>query len=240
MQHYSLHVKKWIAWAPGLHESGDWSNWTSELAWESINTQPDTSFLSPAVRRRLSVNSRLAINVAQACIDGEQVSSGVFCSRHGECKRTLTIFEAVAGDAPVSPIQFSQSVHNVASGLFSTERQLQVPFASIAAGPASGEQGFIEAAAQIACGQESVLWVMADDRQAPPFKSFAPVPEFPFAVAMLLGRFPDYPLLTLERQPAKEVSRSESGTDNLLALLTGQDHFRIREDTGWRWTWQHA
>ncbi len=230
-----------MAWAPGIDQCASWRDWSPALAAQAP-VQPDVAFIPALVRRRLSPATRLALRVAHDCLGEEAVSSGLFCSRHGECNRTLAIFEAVASGQSVSPIQFSQSVHNTAAGVFSIEQQLQIPFTAIAAGPASGEQGFIEAVAQVAAGQGPVLLVLADDRLAEPFSGFCGVPQWPFGLALLLEQVSGgLPVLSLRREeslPAKAASAwTGAGTDNLLALLTDQTAFRRQDSNGWHWSW---
>ena len=239
MSELTLNVLKWVAWVPGIDACDDWQAWTPELALQHLGSPPDLSFVASVVRRRLSQNSRLAIRVAHDCLTAETaISSAVFCSRHGECKRTLGIFEAMAKGEAVSPIQFSQSVHNTAAGIFSIERQLQIPVTSIAAGLDSGEQGFIEACSLVAADMGPVLWVMSDDRLSAPFDLFAQVPEFPFALALVLGQVPDHPQISLQRDGLPSAAGLPSGTNDLLALLTGQACFKVEKGNGWRWSYR--
>ncbi len=239
MFHLCLNVVRWVAWVPGIEQSADWGTWTLGQALNAMDAPPDLSFVPPVVRRRLSHNSRLAIRAAHDCLAAEvEVASAVFCSRHGECKRTLAIFEAMARGEAVSPTQFSQSVHNAAAGIFSIERKLRIPTTSIAAGTMTAEQGFIEAAAQVEAGMGPVLWVMSDDRQSAPFDQFVQTPELPFAIAMVLGHFPGLPSLTLLRDSVVHSTGKPAGTSDLLAVLTGQDCFRIKDGNGWRWRYQ--
>lgn len=242
VREFSLQVRKWVAWVPGIDECAGWGHWSTSLAAGQAS-QPDIAFIPALVRRRLSPASRLALRVAHDCLGEAPAGSGVFCSRHGECNRTLAIFDSVAAGQAVSPTQFSQSVHNTAAGVFSIERQLQIPFTAIAAGAASGEHGFIEAAGLVAAGQGPVLLVLADDRPVEPFAGFCGTPEWPFGLALLLEAESDagLPVLTLQADASvaaggNVAQATGAGTDNLLAFLTGQSVFRLQESNGWRWS----
>ena len=239
MHQLTLNVLRWVAWVPGIDLCNDWPSWTPELGSQHIAVPPELPFVPAVVRRRLSHNSRLAIRAAHDCLgDDQAIGSAVFCSRHGECKRTLGIFESMVKGESVSPIQFSQSVHNAAAGIFSIEHQLQVPVTSIAAGAASTEQGFIEAVGLVKAGAGPVLWVVSDDHLAQPFDRFVQVPEFPFGLALLVGEVPGQPTLTLSRSEHRVQQGRATGTNDLLAELTGQTCFGVENGNGWCWHYQ--
>ena len=230
MREFRLGVKNWSAWVPGIEQCGGWRNWEPA----DLSAQPDLAFLAPMMRRRLSPASRLALKAAYDCLGETSIGGAIFCSRHGECQRTVSMYRAMDSGEGVSPTQFSQSVHNAAAGVFSIALGLQVPITALAAGPCSGEQGFIEAWSQIRSGMGPVLWVMADNSLDAPFNTSVRVPEFPFAVAMLLDDFPDAPEIVATRTSVG-AETALSGTDNLLALLTEQERFKLQGDNGWRW-----
>ena len=241
----SLNIKSWAAWLPGVDSCPNWGQWNLQLGRQQRDAQPELNFVPALVRRRLSLVSKMSLNVAQRCLSNETIGSAVFCSRHGECQRTLGIFGSMAQGNTISPTQFSQSVHNTAAGVFSIERQITKNFCSIAAGPASGEQGFIEAFGLVKAGQGPVLWVMADSRLQRPYVDYCKVPEFPFALAMLVGEFGGSPSLRLQQvsqhySETSPVDGSLMGTDNLLSLLTNQTQLALSRCNGWSWSWQHG
>jgi len=233
VQGLSLQVKNWAAWVPGIDQCESWSDWSLELAADCFDSKADVGFIKPMVRRRLSAASRIALRVAQDCLGTETVDSAVFCSRHGECVRTLDIYRSIAEGGGVSPTQFSQSVHNTAAGVFSIERGLDIPMTALAAGHASLEAGFVEAWAQLSSGLSSVLLVMADEHLCAPYSASTPDPKVSFGLALLLAAQGNGPALVLESTQAK--GRVSGGTDNLLALLTGQPDLQLDADNGWRW-----
>lgn len=232
MHALSLTIKNWSAWLPGIDQCGEWCHWGPELAVEAGATPVNVDFIKPMARRRLSGMSRIAMRVAHDCLGDHHIDAAVFCSRHGECVRTLGIYGSIASGEAVSPTQFSQSVHNTAAGVFSIERNLRVPVSAIAAGSASLEHGFIEAWSQIQCGAESVLLVMSDERLDEPFSRYVSLPRFPFGLALLLTPKSKGFRLVLESVESGEV---KSGTDNLLALLTGHEQLALEGSNGWCW-----
>ena len=201
---------------------------------------PDVSFLPAMTRRRLSMATRIALRVAHDCRQNDDIGSAVFCSRHGECERTLGIYGALSKSNPMSPTQFSQSVHNTAAGVYSIEDDLHVNFCSMAAGEVTAEQGFIEAWTLIQSGSGPVLWVMSDAKLKPPYAEFEMVPELSFGVAMLLEKASAGSGLTLtqvEKPPERENS---AGTDNVVALLLGQPQLALSPGNGWQWTLENG
>lgn len=236
MQELSLSVKRWVAWLPGLDQCAEPDQWSMALAKQNIDQKPDVSFVPAITRRRLSPATKIALKVAQDCVQGEKISSAVFCSRHGECQRTLGIYQSMASGAQVSPMQFSQSVHNTAAGVFSIENKLNVNCCSIAAGPASGEHGFIEAAGLLKSGMGPVLWVMADSQLNEPYSVYCQVPELPFGIAMLLEEGSGGEVLSLNKSHKTISAQPITGTDNLLALLFGNEQLSLSGSNGWRWS----
>lgn len=236
-QEYSLRVLGWSAWLPGIDHCQGWQGWSPDLGRSAYTDLPDVSFIKPMVRRRLSKVSKIALYVAHHCFTGKQgqaVGAGVFCSRHGECVRALSIYQSISESGLVSPTQFSQSVHNAAAGIFSIENQQTIPFTTVAAGAATSELGYVEVWAQIQSGSGPVLMVMADEHLGEPFSRQALTPEFPFGLALILSGQGDGPCLTLARE--NEESEPRGGVDNLLATLTGLDTLRLCSSNGWRWS----
>ncbi|MCC6954102.1 MAG: beta-ketoacyl synthase chain length factor, partial [Deltaproteobacteria bacterium] len=124
------------------------------------------TFLPPLIRRRCSNLTRASLEVAHACVPGEEASNveSVFVSRHGEAEVTEKVLEALArGEAP-SPNDFSVSVHNTASGLFSIHTKNLLPSTAIAASSFSLEAAFAETSNAFARnrGAHDVLVVVAD------------------------------------------------------------------------------
>ena len=116
-------IEQWRAWAPGLDSAADWHAWQqAPFAPRDSGEQPDVSFLPALQRRRLSRLARMAFHVAWPLADAAGPLPLVFASRHGETPRTLAILSDLAHDEPLSPTQFSLSVHNAIIGLWSIQR----------------------------------------------------------------------------------------------------------------------
>ena len=117
-------IDQWQAWAPGLASTDDWANWAGDpCELESSDAQPDVSFLPAMQRRRLSRLARMVFAVATPLAANRAPMPLVYASRHGETTRTFAILNDLASDEPLSPTQFSLSVHNAIIGLWSIQQQ---------------------------------------------------------------------------------------------------------------------
>lgn len=110
----------------------------------------------------------------------------VFCSRHGEVRRSIEILEPLARDEPISPAAFSLSVHNAISGLYSIASVDTAPMTALAGGADGAAQGLIEACAQVAAGSEEVLLVSYDEPLPEIYQAYRDAPETPYAWAWLI------------------------------------------------------
>lgn len=87
----------------------------------------DVSFLSPLVRRRLSLLDKAVLTTMDKSYDNK-VEEIVFSSVYGEFSRLNTIIEQYQECDEVSPAQFSASVHNFPVGFFTLNKKLNIPY----------------------------------------------------------------------------------------------------------------
>jgi len=187
-------------------------------------------------RRRLSFLARMAFAVGWPLAEGHEPLPLVFVSRHGETPRTFSILSELATQQPLSPTQFSLSVHNAVIGLWSILRGSTSEMTALAAAGDGFEHGMLEAATLLTEGAPAVLLIVTEE---PPAEAYRPwVEDVPFAYALGL-------LLTPGRQwqlaPAATSAAATSALPNALswlkASLTGRNAFT---HTGQRrvWNWQ--
>ena len=106
----------------------------------------------------------------------------IFASRHGELNRTITLLEDIIDGQSISPIGFSQSVHNTASGIFGILTDNKTSTTSIAAGVETFSQALIEAYAQLKQDSTPLLIVFADDPVPPIYDEYTDELELPLAI----------------------------------------------------------
>ena len=179
-------VRRWRAWSPGITEVEGWRAWLAGDTAPARETPVDVSYLPPLLRRRLGSMGRMALAVAGQCATGETALPTVFASRHGELQRTVELLQALARHEPLSPTDFSLSVHNSAAGLFSIARRDRSPATAVAAGDDTLAAGLIEGFGMLAEGMPQVLVVYADAPPPEPYAGRVVAQQAAFAAALLL------------------------------------------------------
>jgi hypothetical protein len=142
-------------------------------------------------RRRLSRLAKLALNSAMQTLATHNVDYIVWVSQYGDEAKTLNILEDVLSEQTPSPTQFSTSVHNAISGLYSILCQDATPATSLAG---SWNDGLIEAYAWLKTRPEArqVLLVYYDEAlpdiyiEHQPFAAFAMAAMISLAPANLM------------------------------------------------------
>lgn len=237
-----FNIAQWRAWAPGLATTEDWQQWSrNPTVADDQDDAPDVSFLPAMQRRRLSRLARMAFSVGWPLAEGHDRLPLVFVSRHGETPRTFDILSDLAADQPLSPTQFSLSVHNAVIGLWSILRGETSEMTALAAAGDGLEHGVLEAAALLADGAPAVLLVVAEEN---PPRAYAPwiddVP-FPYALGLLLTPGDEWQL-ALSTGESKEVAKSAGDWPHALNLLRALSTQQSALQHPWKnrlWNWQH-
>lgn len=235
----SCSLLHWAGWMPGIASATDWQAWAAgELPIADAAETPAVDFLPAMQRRRLSRLSRFALAAAHSCA-GEQPLPTVFASRHGEIHRTVGLLKELARHEPLSPMAFSLSVHNTASGLYSIVTGNTAPSTAIAAGADTLPMAIIEAIGQLQT-HERVMLVYAEEPLPEDYRAFA-THCVPLGLALLLGR-PDtaHPQLHLRANHTATDASAGKGTLPWLHWFTAGDgelHTQ-GERFAWQWTWQ--
>ena len=113
----------------------------------------------------------------------------VFASAHGESEVTEQLLREIAQETALSPMGFSLSVHNAASGVFSIATGNKAPASAIAANEDTFIMGLCEAALMLSQqGHERILYVCSDDRVPDVFMAAPEVERMPHALALLMAR----------------------------------------------------
>ncbi len=183
----TFNIAQWRAWAPGLESVDDWHAWCQAPALlPASDACPDVSFLPAMQRRRLSRLARMAFAVGWPLAEGLSDLPLVFISRHGETPRTFDILSDLAHDQPLSPTQFSLSVHNAVIGLWSILRNETAEMTALAAAGDGLEHGMLEAAALLNEGAPAVLLVITEEQPPDAYAGWIADVPFPYALGLLL------------------------------------------------------
>jgi hypothetical protein len=161
----------------------------------------------------------------------------VFASRHGAIHVAVKILAEIAKAQPVSPLQFSHSVHNTQAGLFSIATGNRSASSSIAGEADTFAHGFLDAVLPSA---RPAIPALRDRRRVaarqpdPPAKSRAPPTP-----SRCSARRPATPLdFSLE---ASRAPRKAQWPDALSSCASSRANAEPTLETGRRsWRWQGA
>lgn len=187
--HLDMHfrIDQWRAWAPGLDNTDKWLAWSrAPECLLDTGEQPDVSFLPALQRRRLSRLARMVFQVGWPLAEGHSELPLVYISRHGETPRSLSILQDLAATEPLSPTQFSLSVHNAIIGQWSILRADTSEMTALAGEGDGLEMGMLEAATLLAEGAPAVLLMIGEEAQPALYAPFIEDVPFPYALALLL------------------------------------------------------
>lgn len=203
----------------------------------AVTQAPDVSFLPALQRRRLSTLARMAFAVGWPLAEGLEELPLVFVSRHGETPRTFAILSELARQEPLSPTQFSLSVHNAVIGLWSIMRGETSEMTAIAAADDGFEHGMVEAAGLLNDGSPAVLLIIAEDAPPQAYRQWIDDVPFAYAVGLLLTPGEQWQLSPTAATdvPAADLPHALSW---LRATLNGQSGL-IHSGKRCTWNWQH-
>ncbi len=156
-------------WTPGFADPAAWSKrHVLGASSEGAAEAPRAELLPPRLRRRTSLLTRMAAEVAaqaiaQAGLDRAGVTV-LYGSVYGEIRTTLDLLAALLDPAaPLSPTKFHNRVHNTAAGYVSIAAQNRAGNAALTAGRSTLAMGLLECAGVIAAGQGPVVLVIAEE-----------------------------------------------------------------------------
>lgn len=138
-----------------------------QAAPETLSPRPAPTLLAPTERRRAPDTVAVALEVAsRACeVAGRTPADlpSVFASTHGDLAISdYMCTTLVATPTLISPIKFHNSVHNAAAGYWSIGTGSLAPYTAISAYEYTFGAGLLEAATQVVCEQQAVLYVAFD------------------------------------------------------------------------------
>lgn len=161
------------------------------------------------LRRRLSPLGKIALAAAWPLLPEDKFLPSLFCSRHGELERTVSMLRALATGEALSPTHFSLSVHNAIGGVYSIARGDPSSISALAVGEEGLSQALLETRLIVAeQGVEEALCVIYDAPLPEVYADFGREPEWPYACAFVVAL----------------PQRSDEGLLLNLRLTPGDDH----------------
>lgn len=240
----SFRLLGWSAWTEAFADPQAWLAWANRPS-DDIST---TACCMPPgnipmmLRRRATSVGQTALGAAMGL---PQVGDAryIVSSRHGELNRTASILASLAEAEPVSPADFSMSVHHGLAGLLSIATKNTKGHSAVSAGPESFCYGLLEAASCITENpDEPVILIHYDECPGDAFAALFPEPEKegPIVAALCLGArtLKDGIAITMATSAASDGPASKSHVlDFLQFVLIGADSQSSR---GNRLTWEWA
>ncbi len=212
-----------------------WAVWDACASEKGTPAASDLGFVEPMLRRRLSLQARMALRVAHDCAPDPGELRMVYASRHGELGRSTSMLEALATGEEVSPTAFSTSVLSASVGLFSILQRNTAASTAISAGAASFGYGLLEACLQLADDPDQpVLLVYADEPLPDVYGSAAPDHDAAHAVGLLLQREASMQLTCRLSRGDGNPSAEPQSRAFVRCLETGQSRW---DTAGACWTW---
>jgi hypothetical protein len=231
-----LEIVSWSFWSPETRQPQEWRAASGQTALLVPSAVPDHA-IPAGHRRRMSALAKIAVQVALETTTEHNADYLVFCSQHGELSRTRELLGTIVDGGELSPMGFSQSVHNASAGLYTIIKESRVPATSLAAGPATFPYGWIEADAYLTRNPgRRVLLVCYDEVLPAEYRPYSKQEQRSYALALLLA-VAGCDGITLELVPAGVEERLP------IAPLFGA-WFLARESKlditaggqGWTWT----
>lgn len=185
---FALKLIDWQARAPGLSDASQWCQWAHKPhVIDPTAPQAKLTELSMMTARRLASGSRLAVECGLAMLHNHQIDAVLYTSRHGELERNYRILEAMATQQPVSPTDFTMSVHNSAVGHLTIAAQKPLVSSSLSAGIDTFQQGLCEVIGLLQAGYQRVLMVDFDGMLPEFYHPALPhkMPTWAYAVALV-------------------------------------------------------
>jgi beta-ketoacyl synthase-like protein len=180
-------VEDWAALSPGLEAREDWMRWSGGADSRQGDSSPAAAVLPAMLRRRISTVGQMAFQ-ASTRLSEQRTARFIFCSRHGEFDRTLRILQSLIAKEPVSPADFSLSVHNALAGLLSIAWENTAGHTVISAGADSFGYGLLEGVACLkAASSDRVMVVYFDDLLPHPYDEIDGSAETCVALALLIA-----------------------------------------------------
>lgn len=165
----TLELRAIGVWTPGYADAQAWAQRDACGPSDEPNARaPKAELLPPMLRRRTSLLTRMAAEVAAQAIHGGAFDPGnvavIYGSMYGEIRTTLDLLGALlTPDAPLSPTKFHNSVHNTAAGYVSIAAHNRCGNAALTAGRSTLAMGLLECLGLLGSCEEPAVLVLAEE-----------------------------------------------------------------------------
>lgn len=159
--------------APKLDNPHAWLAWRNQPFALEKQAELSLARVPASLKRRSSTGVKLALETAFECLSrnintaSQSIDYTIFASQHGESSKLQALLKQILHKEMLSPVDFSQSVHNTASGLFSLAKSITTNVNSIAAGRDTFLIAFLEALTYLRLHPDSRVVLVSYDECLP-------------------------------------------------------------------------
>ena len=178
---------------------------------------PDTSFIPPMQRRKMSCLTRLVIGIVEEIAPPDGAFPIVYSSRFGDWGQTLGQVLKYSKEKEISPIGFGFSVHNAVPAQLSILKNNHSTYTAISCGANTFDAGLIESVTML-LQQEDVIYICAGDETPETYRVVLPNEFNRFAFGLWMSK-------NKETETAIPVSIDFSERSN----VQGDDFSRSRD-----------
>ena len=155
-----IRILNWSAWAPNLPTKAAWVDYVKTGTFPDVAVKkPPCKQVPQILRRRCTFVTRMVLETSLDVFSGTEVASDstqTVCSRHGELQLLGSLLHDIHSEVPLSPTQFSNSVHHTATGYFDLVTKNKQTSRTISAGMSSFVNGVESPASPVTMGGRSV------------------------------------------------------------------------------------
>jgi hypothetical protein len=221
-----------------------WSGWTVSANHAErfvcdgnairFSDTPDASSVPPLLRRRLNFMGRSCVaEMLQHLQAGEDLPI-VYCSRHGDIERTLSVLVDLARGEPASPMDFSLAVHNAIAGVLSIHCHITSNISSMAADSGAVVPVLLEAVGMLSEKVPKVLCIICDVALPEIYRTAEDAGDYPFVACFTVTNASGVDDLQLRYSGAAAAKAGSDDTplDFIAFLASEAGEFRVGHNAG--------
>jgi predicted transcriptional regulator len=221
----------------------EWSGWKSkalkniskEKDFLNIGKDPDVSSIPPLLRRRLNLLGRACANEILQHVKKDENIPVVYCSQHGDIERTFGILTGAAKGEPISPMNFSLSVHNAILGVLSIHLGLTSSISSISSDQNGLVPVLLEAVGILMSGSEKVLCVICDVTLPQIYLDDLSLPRNSYAISFIVTKSEGTSLKLIQTEEEVNMKKNEELPTALIKFLSSDRKEIYLNHNGLKW-----
>lgn len=223
MNTLSITLAAWNAWEQSSESPEDWTQIEMSGEEQLHSSLPKAQRIPPMLRRRLGSLGKAAIASSEDLVaEIDEPMPTVFCSQHGDLNRTLELLESLTNNDPLSPTQFSLSVHNAIAGIYSIARKDHSPTTALSCAQDDVSSALLETQLILQEQQCQYALCIVHDEPIPTRYCTTGLPTKAYAASFLLRSTPidNAQQLKLSVGPREDSPSLATDTDNQPSALS--------------------